>query len=155
VRTPHVTAHPVDGPVAYNRRDRVLFSDWVCAVRRDAIIALLLIPLVCFATEAGATSEQRPVIAPEVRQLVRASSARVIVELRLDASLDPNQRAEAIARAQDSLLSRLPPSYASVARRYTSVPLLALEIDVTALAALEAMTDIVVSVKPDRQSKTQ
>jgi hypothetical protein len=145
-------------PAACNLRDRVSFSDWVCAVSRlgrDAIIALLCTPLVCFATEAGATSEQRPVIAPEVRQLVRASSARVIVELRLDASLDPNQRAEAIARAQDSLLSRLPPSHASVARRYTSVPLLALEIDVTALAALEAMTDIVVSVKPDRQSKTQ
>src|SRR4029450_10462405 len=101
-RAPHVTAHPVDGPVAYNRRDRVLFSDWVCVVRRDAIIALLLIPLVCFATEAGATSEQRPVIAPEVRQLVRASSARVIVELRLGASPDPHTRRAADALARDT-----------------------------------------------------
>jgi hypothetical protein len=35
------------------------------------------------------------------------------------------------------------------------VPLLALEIDATALAALEAMPDLVVSVKPDGRSKTQ
>jgi hypothetical protein len=95
------------------------------------------------------------VIAPEVRQLVYASSARVIVELRLDAALDPNQRPEAIARVQDTLLARLPRSHASVARRYTSVPLLALEIDLTALAALEGMADIVVSVKADRRLKPQ
>ena len=94
-------------------------------------------------------------IAPEVRQLVYASSARVIVELRLDAALDPNQRPEAIARVQDTLLARLPRSHASVARRYTSVPLLALEIDLTALAALEGMADIVVSVKADRRLKPQ
>jgi len=79
----------------------------------------------------------------------------VIVELRFDESGGANQRPEAIARAQDALLSRLPQSHISVARRYTSVPLLALEIDATALAALEAMPDLVVSVKPDRRSKTQ
>jgi hypothetical protein len=116
---------------------------------------LLLSPAACLAAATAATPDPRPEIAPEVRQLVRASSARVIVEVRLAAPLDPNQRAGAIARAQDALLSRLPPSHASLARRYTSVPLLVLEIDVTALAALEAMSDIVVSVKPDRQSKTQ
>ena len=124
-------------------------------IRRDFISALLLTPVICLGAATGATPEPRPVIAPEVRQLVHAASARVIVELRLDAPLDPNQRAEAIARAQDTLLARLPSAHASVARRYTSVPLLALEIDVTALAALEGMTDIVVSVKPDRRSKPQ
>jgi hypothetical protein len=127
----------------------------VSGIRRDAICALLLSPAVCLVTATAATPDPRPVIAPEVRELVRASSARVIVEVRLAAPLDPNQRAGAIARAQDALLSRLPPSHASLARRYTSVPLLVLEIDVTALAALEAMSDIVVSVKPDRQLKTQ
>ncbi len=91
----------------------------------------------CLTVPTTTISETAPLIAPEVRQLVGVSSARVIVELRLDQSGDPNQRPEAIARAQDALLSRLPHSHISVARRYTSVPLLALEIDATALAALE------------------
>ena len=117
--------------------------------------ALLVGQIVCLTVPTTAISETAPLITPEVRQLVGASSARVIVELRLDESGDPNQRPEAIARAQDALLSRLPHSHISVARRYTSVPLLALEIDATALAALEAMPDMVVSVKADRLSKTQ
>jgi hypothetical protein len=117
--------------------------------------ALLVGQTFCVTVPTTAISETAPVIAPEVRQLVGASSARVIVELRLDDSGDPNQRPEAIARAQDAILSRLPHSHISVARRYTSVPLLALEIDATALAALEAMPDLVVSVKLDRRSKTQ
>ena len=133
------------------------FSLWgaVSRIRRDAFSALLFTPVICLGAATGATPEPRPVIAPEVRQLVYASSARVIVELRLDAALDPNQRPEAIARVQDTLLARLPRSHASVARRYTSVPLLALEIDLTALAALEGMADIVVSVKADRRLKPQ
>jgi hypothetical protein len=117
--------------------------------------ALLVGQIVCLTVPTTAISETAPLIAPEIRQLVGASSARVIVELRFDESGGANQRPEAIARAQDALLSRLPQSHISVARRYTSVPLLALEIDATALAALEAMPDLVVSVKPDRRSKTQ
>ena len=124
-------------------------------IPRCVLSALLVGQTVCLTVSTTAISEIAPVIAPEVRQLVGASSARVIVELRLHDSGDPNQRPEAIARAQDAVLSRLPHSHISVARRYTSVPLLALEIDATALAALEAMPDLVVSVKPDRRSKTQ
>jgi len=117
--------------------------------------ALLVGQIVSLTVPTTAISETAPVIAPEVRQLVGGSSARVIVELRLDESGDPTHRPEAIARAQDALLLRLPHSHISVARRYTSVPLLALEIDATALAAIEGMPDLVVSVKPDRRSKTQ
>ena len=124
-------------------------------IPRCVLRALLVGQTVCLTVPTTAISETAPVIAPEVRQLVGASSARVIVELRLDDPGDPNQRPEAIACAQDALLSRLPHSHVSVARRYTSVPLLALEIDATALAALEAMPDLVVSVKPDGRSKTQ
>ena len=124
-------------------------------ILRFVFSALLVGQTVCLTAPTTAISETAPVIAPEVRQLVGASSARVIVELRLDDSGEPNQHPQAIARAQDALLSRLPHSHVSVARRYTSVPLLALEIDATALAALEAMPDLVVSVKPDGRSKTQ
>jgi len=124
-------------------------------ILRCVLSTLLVGQIVCLTVPSIAISETAPLIAPEVRQLVAASSARVIVELRLDDSGEPNQHPQAIARAQDVLLSRLPHSHVSVARRYTSVPLLALEIDATALAALEAMPDLVVSVKPDGRSKTQ
>jgi len=40
-------------------------------------------------------------------------------------------------------------------RRYDSIPVLALEIDATGLQALEAMTDVVVSVTLDRVVKPQ
>jgi hypothetical protein len=90
------------------------------------------------------------VIDPEVRALVRSGRARVLVILRVGESSDEAQRADAIGRAQDAVLSRLPQSHASVVRRYASIPLLALEIDATALLALEKMTDVVVAVKSDR-----
>jgi hypothetical protein len=42
-----------------------------------------------------------------------------------------------------------------VVRRFTSVPILALEIDAIALQALETMTDVVVDVRLDRPVRTQ
>src|SRR5439155_20728178 len=114
-----------------------------CSPRCDGS-ALLVGQMLCATVPTSALSETAPLIAPEVRQLVGGSSARVIVELRLDQSGGRNQRPQAIARAQDALPLRLPPSHISVARRYTSVPLLALEIDATALAAIEGMPDLVV-----------
>jgi hypothetical protein len=94
-------------------------------------------------------------IDPDVRELVRAGRARVLVMLQVRESNDDARHAEAIGRAQDSVLSRLPPSHASVVRRYTSVPMLALEIDATALLALETMTDVVAAVKSDRTMTPQ
>ena len=60
-----------------------------------------------------------------------------------------------ISRAQDAVVSRLTRGHASVLRRYTSVPMLALEIDATTLGALETMTDLVAGVKPDLTRRPQ
>jgi hypothetical protein len=94
-------------------------------------------------------------IDPDVRELVRAGRARVLVTLRVGESGEEARRAEAIGRAQETVLSRLPQSHASVVRRYTSIPMLALEIDATALLALETMTDVVIAVKSDRTMTPQ
>ena len=94
-------------------------------------------------------------IDPDVRELVRAGRARVLVTLRVGESGEEARRAEAIDRAQETVLSRLPQSHASVVRRYTSIPMLALEIDATALLALETMTDVVIAVKSDRTMTPQ
>jgi len=73
--------------------------------------------------------------------------------LQVPESGDEGQRADAIGRAQDAVLSRLPHGHASVVRRYTSM--LALEIDEIALRALETMPDVVAAVKLDRSLKPQ
>ena len=58
-------------------------------------------------------------------------------------------------RAQEAVLARLPLHHASLVRRYGSIPMLALEIEATGLLALEAMTDVIAGVKPDRAIKPQ
>ena len=118
-------------------------------------VALLVTEMVSATTLGAGMSHggvvgDPPVIDPEVRPLVRAGRARVLVMLRVDESGDQQRRADAISRAQDAVLSRLPQPHASVVRRYASVPQLALEIDATALRALETMTDVVLGVKLDR-----
>src|SRR5262245_20353526 len=87
-------------------------------------------------------------IDPEVSVRIAAGRTRVLVQLRVDGA-DEGRRAEEIARVQDAVLSRLPQSHASLTRRYTSVALLALEIDATALRALETMSGEVSAIKPD------
>ena len=51
--------------------------------------------------------------------------------------------------------ARLPHPHASLVRRYSSVPQLALEIDARALQALEAMSNIVAAVRLDRAVKPE
>ena len=75
--------------------------------------------------------------------------------LQVPESGEEGQRADAISRAQDTVLARLPHGHASVVRRYTSIPMLALEIDEIALRALETMPDVVAAVKLDRPRKPQ
>src|SRR5262249_19051965 len=102
----------------------------------------------------GAGGQAAPLIDPEIRGRVNIGRARVLVELQVgEATAEP--RAEAIAQAQEPLLSRLPPTHATLVRRYLSVPMLALEIDATALRALETMADLVVAVKLDHVVKPQ
>ena len=119
---------------------------------RTVLLALLIARAVILST--GAVQAEL-VIDPSVRTLVQAGRARVIVTLQVGANASEAQQAQAISRAQDTVLARLPHSHASVVRRYTSVPMLALEIDATALHALETMTDVVASVAPDSTVKPQ
>jgi hypothetical protein len=86
-----------------------------------------------------------PVIDPEVRAMPGGGSTRVLVDLRARAA-DP----AAVSEAQDEVLRRLAGTGARLARRYTTVPLLALEIDAAALARLAGMNGLVIRVRPDR-----
>lgn len=85
-----------------------------------------------------------PVIDPEVRAMA-GGSTRVLVDLRARAA-DP----AAVSDAQNEVLRRLAGTGARLVRRYTTVPLLALEIDADALARLEGMGGLVIRVRPDR-----
>jgi hypothetical protein len=93
-------------------------------------------------TWAGADD---PVIDPDVRATIRTGTARVLVDLRV-ATAEPS----AIGSTQDETLRRLAGSGARLVRRFSTAPLLALEIDAEALARLETMRDIVVRVRVDR-----
>jgi hypothetical protein len=129
---------------------------------KRVVHALIVVSLVAGAGTGGGPSpsgvgaEATPLIdADVVSQLAGGSRARVLVELRVDEPGDPRGRDDAIARAQNAVLSRLPHGHSLLVRRYTSVPLLALEIDAAALSALQAMTGIVDAVKPDRPLRSQ
>lgn len=92
---------------------------------------------------------------PEIRRATAAGPVRVLVELRVPRAVgrtgDPlPPDAEAIADAQRAVLSRLPSSHFSVARRFDTVPFLALEIDAAALTALENMGALVARILVDR-----
>lgn len=106
--------------------------------------------MTCSVPVLAATLANTPVIDPDVRSQATAGRARVIVELRVPEAGDA--RAEAIARAQDVVLARVP---AVLVRRYQSVPQLALEIDAIGLRALEALGDVVARVGLDRAVRPQ
>ena len=91
--------------------------------------------------------DDRPVIDPAVRAMPQDGPVRVLVELRAPAA-DPS----ALEAAQNEVLRRLSGTNARLARRYTTTPLLALEIDAAALARLEEMRGLVTRVRPDRLS---
>jgi len=122
---------------------------------RAGVVALLVTQIVSGTALGAGMSGADAMVDPEVRALVRVGRARVLVTLQVAETGDPAQRADAIGRAQDAVLARLPSTHASVVRRYESIPLLALEIDATALRALETMTDLVAGVKLDRAVKPQ
>jgi hypothetical protein len=125
------------------------------AVAGATLAAPLVTEIVGVTPPAAFVPQTETVIDPEVRALVAAGRARVLVVLRVDENGDQDQRADAISRAQVAVVSRLTRGHASVLRRYTAVPMLALEIDATALDALETMTDLVAGVKPDLTRRPQ
>ena len=113
----------------------------------------LLIPL-----SSGSTRGPDPamvVIQPEIRAVVLTGRARVLVELRLDEPPAASVRQGLIFQAQEGILARLPAPHAAVTRRYSSIPLLGLEIDDVALQLLETMLDLVASVKLDQTLRPQ
>jgi hypothetical protein len=130
-------------------------SETIVDLVRMGVLALVVAQIINGPALAAGMSLADPLVEPEVRALTSVGRARVFVMLQVPETADQGQRASAIGRAQDAVLSRLPQSHASVVRRYASVPMLALEIDETALRALERMSDVVAGVKLDRTVKPQ
>ena len=87
---------------------------------------------------------------PRVEDEVGRGRSRVLVELRLPGGVRPEgEQRQAIARAQDEVLSRLSGTDFRLVRRFESTPFLALEVGPSALAALRTMGDVVVRVIAD------
>ena len=114
------------------------------AVKRT-MVNVALLAVLAGTGSAAAYMMDDPVIDPEVRAMAGEGSTRVLVDLRARAA-DP----AAVIDAQDEVLRRLAGTGAHLARRYTTVPLLALEIDAAALARLEGMNGLVIRVRLDR-----
>jgi len=106
----------------------------------------------CAVTDAGTPVNHQPTIDSDVRAVTKRGSARVLVELSVGEA-DAASRPRLIEAAQDVLLQRLGSAGARMVRRYTTVPLLALEIDAAALARLEAMSDLVSRVRLDTMAR--
>jgi hypothetical protein len=113
-----------------------------------ALAALIRIFLFAAALSGGfaaASAADGPLIDPDVRAAIAAGRVRVLVDLRASSG-----DASAIASVQDEALRRLAGTDARVARRFSTAPLLALEIGGAALTRLETMRDIVARVRADR-----
>jgi hypothetical protein len=110
-------------------------------------VALVLL----MAASASGTWPPGPAVDPDVRRQVASGRSRVLVDLRVE----PPQTPESIAAAQERVLGALPSGHATLARRYTSVPLLALEVDADGLRALERLGDAVVRVRLDALRRPQ
>ena len=104
------------------------------------------------------------IVDPEVLEAVASGHARVIVELRPEGGFAPEgeltengvrTQREAIAAAQQAVLSELAGGDARVVRRQETVPFLALEIGARALAELRAMPDRVVRILEDDTAAAQ
>jgi hypothetical protein len=114
-------------------------------VKRMVAKVALLAVLAGVGSAAAYMMMDDPVIDPEVRAMAGGGSTRVLVDVLARAA-----DAAAVSDAQNEVLRRLAGTNARLARRYATVPLLALEIDAAALARLEGMTGLVIRVRPDR-----
>jgi hypothetical protein len=113
------------------------------ALTSATVVATLALAVVGGLAKAG----DAPLIDADVQALTDSGIARVLVELRVPES-DP----AGITRVQDQMLARLAGTKVRVARRYETVPLLALEIDAAALDRLKHMGALVVRVRVDALS---
>jgi hypothetical protein len=112
------------------------------------LTALMTVAVSCALTDARVPVSRQPTIDPEVRVATRRGTARVLVELSIPET-DSASRPRLIEGAQNELLHRLRGASVRVFRRYTTIPLLGLEIDAETLARLEAMSDLVTHVRID------
>jgi hypothetical protein len=112
---------------------------------RTPTIATTLFALLALGGTSAA--DDRPMIDTDVRAGARAGTVRVLVELRVS-----RPEPATIETAQNEILRRLAGTGARLARRYSTAPLLALEIDARALARLDEMRDLVARVRVDRIS---
>jgi len=114
--------------------------------------SLFSLPL---AVAAGVASAAVPIPAELAEEAERDGRVRVIARLAapaLAAPETPGRRAErraAIAGAADAVLARLADPDAVELRRYAALPLLALEVTPSELAALAAAAEVV-ALEPDR-----
>jgi len=121
-----------------------------------SILGVLVAPILVAACASGPA--RQITVDPRVEAATARGRSRVLVELRIDGGVTPQgaltpERAaaqrQAVADAQDAVLSRLRGTDATLVRRFESTPLLALEIGPSALAALRTMGDVVSRVIPD------
>lgn len=116
--------------------------------RARMITAVMPLAVSCAFADANVPVNRQPAIDPEVRGATQHGTARVLVELSI-AETNSTSRPRLIEEAQNELLHRLRGAGVRVLRRYTTVPLLGLEIDAKALARLETMSDLVINVRMD------
>jgi hypothetical protein len=108
---------------------------------------------------SGCAASGAPMIDPKVRHATTSGPASVLVELRIPGDIKPEgdlrdqgavvAQSRAIEAAQQSVLDRLAGTRFSLSRRYTTVPMLALQVHPDALTALEGMGDVVARIVED------
>jgi hypothetical protein len=113
------------------------------------MLILLLLLLGCAMPSPPPPAPTTP--APAAAAVPVAAPVRVIAELRPAAGLP---RLAAITRVQDEVIASLPAGQARIVQRYTTLPLLALEVDPALVAALK-QNPSVVSVSPDTHRSMQ
>jgi len=110
-------------------------------------LAVGLLVLCALAWGPTAAAQAPVVIDAEVSEAVSGGgTTRALVEVRVPVGADP----EAIEAGESAVLARLVGTRFTLIRRYHSIPLLLLEIDDAALAALAAMPDAVTRVTANR-----
>jgi len=116
-------------------------------LRWSSTVALIVLAL-AGGSSAARAADDGPMIDSDVRAAARGGTVRVLVELRA-----PRDDAAAIRNAQDEVERGLAGTSSRVARRYATTPFIALEIDVVALARLEAMPALVSRVHVDKVAR--
>ena len=125
-------------------------------MKRVCALPKLLVSVLAVVSTADAMADVN--VEPEVLEAIATGPARVIVELHLKGGFAPEgeltadgvqAQRDAIASAQDAVLSELTKDDVRVTRRHETIPFLALEISAPALARLQAMPDRVARILED------